>query len=139
MRGSMAAGPTGRPAPTTRTTNLTIWGTGQPVPMFDPEYRPGDNLFTNSTVGFDVNTGKMKWYFQYTPGDFLDYDEVGIQQLVDTKINGEDRKIRRALQPQRLLLHAGPYQWSVICSRSNMPEGQLDGRHRSEDRQAGRV
>ena len=75
------------------TTNLTIWGTGQPVPMFDPEYRPGDNLFTNSTVGFDVNTGKMKWYFQYTPGDFLDYDEVGINQLIDTKINGEDRKI----------------------------------------------
>ncbi len=49
-------------------TKVTIWGTGQPVPMFDPEYRPGDNLFTNSTVAFDVNTGKMKWYFQYTPG-----------------------------------------------------------------------
>jgi alcohol dehydrogenase (cytochrome c) len=74
-------------------TKLTIWGTGQPVPMFDPEYRPGDNLFTNSTVGFDVDTGKMKWYFQYTPGDFLDYDEVGINQLIDAKINGEDRKI----------------------------------------------
>jgi len=75
------------------TTKLTIWGTGQPVPMFDPEYRPGDNLFTNSTVAFDINTGKMKWYFQYTPGDFLDYDEVGINQLIDTKVNGEDRKI----------------------------------------------
>jgi alcohol dehydrogenase (cytochrome c) len=74
-------------------TKLTIWGTGQPVPMFDPEYRPGDNLFTNSTVGFDINTGKMKWYFQYTPGDFLDYDEIGIQQLIDTKVGGEDRKI----------------------------------------------
>jgi alcohol dehydrogenase (cytochrome c) len=74
-------------------TKLTIWGTGQPVPMFDPEYRPGDNLFTNSTVGFDVATGKMKWYFQYTPGDFLDYDEVGINQLIDTKIEGENRKI----------------------------------------------
>jgi len=74
-------------------TKLTIWGTGQPVPMFDPEYRPGDNLFTNSTVGFDVASGKMKWYFQYTPGDFLDYDEVGINQLIDTKLNGEDRKI----------------------------------------------
>ncbi len=35
----------------------------------------------------------MKWYFQYTPGDFLDYDEVGISQLIDTKVNGEDRKI----------------------------------------------
>jgi alcohol dehydrogenase (cytochrome c) len=74
-------------------TKLTIWGTGQPVPMFDPEYRPGDNLFTNSTVAFDLATGKMKWYFQYTPGDFLDYDEIGIQTLVDTKVNGEDRKL----------------------------------------------
>jgi len=74
-------------------TKLTIWGTGQPVPMFDPEYRPGDNLFTNSTIGFDVDTGKMKWYFQYTPGDFLDYDEVGINQLIDTKVNGDNRKI----------------------------------------------
>ena len=74
-------------------TKLTYWGTGQPVPMFDPEYRPGDNLFTNSTVAFDIETGKMKWYFQYTPGDFLDYDEIGIQQLVDTKVNGEDRKV----------------------------------------------
>jgi alcohol dehydrogenase (cytochrome c) len=72
---------------------LTIWGTGQPTPMFDPEYRPGDNLFTNSTLGLDVDTGKMKWYFQYTPGDFLDYDEIGINQLIDTKVNGEDRKI----------------------------------------------
>src|SRR5262252_5628162 len=74
-------------------TKLTIWGTGQPTPMFDPEYRPGDNLFTNSTLALDVDTGKMKWYFQYTPGDFLDFDEVGINQLVDTKINGEDRNI----------------------------------------------
>jgi alcohol dehydrogenase (cytochrome c) len=72
---------------------LTYWGTGQPVPMFDPEYRPGDNLYTNSTIGFDINTGKMKWYFQYTPGDFLDYDEIGISQLIDTKVNGENRKI----------------------------------------------
>jgi alcohol dehydrogenase (cytochrome c) len=74
-------------------TNLTIWGTGQPVPMFDPEYRPGDNLFTNSSLGLDLNTGKIKWFFQYTPGDFLDYDEIGIQTLIDTKVNGEDRKV----------------------------------------------
>src|SRR5215467_6339508 len=74
-------------------TKLTIWGTGQPTPMFDPEYRPGDNLFTNSTLALDTGTGKMTWYFQYTPGDFLDFDEVGIHQLVDTKINGEDRNI----------------------------------------------
>jgi alcohol dehydrogenase (cytochrome c) len=74
-------------------TKLTIWGTGQPVPMFDPEYRPGDNLFTNSTVAFDVATGKMKWYFQYTPGDFMDFDEIGMNQLIDTNVEGENRKV----------------------------------------------
>ncbi len=74
-------------------TNLTIWGTGNPVPMFDPEYRPGDNLFTNSTVAYDVDSGAMRWYFQYTPGDFLDFDEVGVNLLVDADVDGEARKL----------------------------------------------
>ena len=74
-------------------TNTTYWGTGNPVPMYDPEYRPGDNLYTNSTLALDVDTGTLKWYFQYTPGDYMDYDEVGPQLLIDTKVNGEDRKV----------------------------------------------
>ena len=74
-------------------TNTTYWGTGNPVPMYDPEYRPGDNLFTNSTLALDVETGTLKWHFQYTPGDYMDYDEVGPQLLIDTKVNGEDRKV----------------------------------------------
>jgi len=75
------------------TSNTVYWGTGNPVPMFDPEYRPGDNLYSNSSVALDFDTGKLKWYHQYTPGDYMDYDEVGVQLLVDTKINGEDRKV----------------------------------------------
>jgi len=74
-------------------TNLTLWGSGQPVPMYDPEYRPGDNLYTNSTLALDVDTGKIEWYFQYTPGDFLDYDEVGTRQIINAKVEGEDRKL----------------------------------------------
>ena len=73
-------------------SNLTFWGTGNPVPMFDPEYRPGDNLYTNSTVALDADTGELKWYFQYTPGDYMDFDEVGIQLLADVEIDGEMRK-----------------------------------------------
>src|SRR5690606_7274336 len=42
---------------------ITIWGTANPVPMFDPEFRPGDNLFTNSAIAFDIDSGAMKWYF----------------------------------------------------------------------------
>lgn len=74
-------------------TNTVYWGTGNPVPMYDPEYRPGDNLYTNSSLAIDADTGKMKWYFQYTPGDYMDYDEIGPQLLMDVKINGEDRKV----------------------------------------------
>jgi len=74
-------------------SNTTIWGTGNPVPMFDPEFRPGDNLYTNSSIAVDMETGKLKWHFQYTPGDYMDYDEVGTQLLLDTKVNGEDRKV----------------------------------------------
>jgi len=74
-------------------SNTLYWGTGNPVPMYDPEYRPGDNLYTNSTLALDADSGKLKWYFQYTPGDYMDYDEVGPQLLVNTKVNGEDRKV----------------------------------------------
>ncbi|MBM1218659.1 PQQ-binding-like beta-propeller repeat protein [Ponticoccus sp. SC2-23] len=74
-------------------SNLVFWGTGNPVPMYDPEYRPGDNLYTNSTVALDADTGELAWYFQYTPGDYMDYDEVGPALLVETNIDGEDRKV----------------------------------------------
>ncbi|MDR3475039.1 MAG: PQQ-binding-like beta-propeller repeat protein [Devosia sp.] len=88
--GGAAAWVTGSYDPATKTL---YWGTGNPVPMFDPTYRPGDNLYSNSTVALDAETGKLKWYFQYTPGDYHDYDEVGSQQLVNVKINGEERKV----------------------------------------------
>lgn len=74
-------------------TNTLYWGTGNPVPMYDPEYRPGDNLYTNSSIALDADTGALKWHFQYTPGDYMDYDEVGVQLLVDTQIDGQDRKV----------------------------------------------
>lgn len=74
-------------------SNLVFWGTGNPVPMYDPEYRPGDNLYTNSTVALNADTGELEWHFQYTPGDYMDYDEVGPALLVDTTINGEERQV----------------------------------------------
>ena len=74
-------------------SNLVFWGTGNPVPMYDPEYRPGDNLYTNSTVALNVETGELEWYFQYTPGDYMDYDEVGPALLMNVTIDGEERKV----------------------------------------------
>jgi len=74
-------------------TKLTIWGTGNPVPDYDPMSRPGDNLYTNSAVALDINTGKLAWHFQYTPNDSWDYDEVSIHMLHDVAVNGENRKV----------------------------------------------
>ncbi len=74
-------------------TNQTIWGTGNPVPMFDPTYRPGDNLYTNSAVSYDPDTGNMNWYFQFTPGDMWDFDEVGTHILIDGTVAGQPRKL----------------------------------------------
>jgi alcohol dehydrogenase (cytochrome c) len=73
--------------------NVTYWGTGNPVPMYDPEFRPGDNLYTNSSIALNADTGELEWYHQYTPGDYMDYDEVGVQLLMDKEINGETRKV----------------------------------------------
>ena len=73
--------------------NLYIFGTGNPYPIYDPEFRPGDNLYTNSAVALDVATGKLAWHFQYTPNDSWDYDEVGVHMLYDTVIDGRERKV----------------------------------------------
>ena len=74
-------------------TNQTLWGVGNPVPQLDARVRPGDNLFTNSVTSWDPDSGKMVWYFQYTPGDMWDYDEVGTHILFERVIDGERRKL----------------------------------------------
>ena len=72
---------------------ITVWGGAQPVPMFDPEFRPGDNLYSNSAVAMDIDTGEIKWYFQYTPNESWDYDENGVHLFIDAPYKGEERKM----------------------------------------------
>ena len=55
-------------------TNLLYWGTGNPAPDFDGEVRPGDNLYTDSVVAIDVDSGEKQWHYQCTPHDLWDYD-----------------------------------------------------------------
>ena len=74
-------------------TNQILWGTGNPVPWSDPFYRPGDNLFTESLISWNPDTGKMNWYHQYLPGDMWDYDEEGSNILIDGVVEGQPRKI----------------------------------------------
>ena len=74
-------------------TNLLYVGTANPVFMFDPQSRPGDNLYTNSIIALDADTGELKWHFQTIPNESWDYDSVAITQLYDATINGEQRKL----------------------------------------------
>ncbi|MCW5619544.1 MAG: PQQ-dependent dehydrogenase, methanol/ethanol family [Burkholderiales bacterium] len=69
--------------------NLIIWGTANPGPDWDSAYRPGDNLWTDSTIALNADTGKIAWGFQHTPNDPYDYDSVGENTFVDTNINGK--------------------------------------------------
>jgi alcohol dehydrogenase (cytochrome c) len=91
-------------------TNQTFWGTGNPVPMFDPFYRPGDNLYTNSVISWDPENGKMNWFFQFTPGDMWDYDEIGTHILVDGNIAG---------QPRKLITHSARNGFLYTMERAN--------------------
>src|SRR5229473_1916096 len=64
-------------------TDTIIWGVGNPGPDWDNQYRPGDNLYTDSSLALDANTGKIKWHYQHTPNDPYDYDSVAENVLVD--------------------------------------------------------
>ena len=64
-------------------TNLTFWGIGNPGPDFNPEQRPGDNLYSDCVVALNADTGELEWYFQFTPNDDYDYDSVQVPVLID--------------------------------------------------------
>jgi alcohol dehydrogenase (cytochrome c) len=72
-------------------TNLTFWGTGNGGPWMGDQ-RPGDNLFTSSTIAIDAASGRIKGHFQYHPNDSWDWDEVSPPILVDYTRNGRSIK-----------------------------------------------
>ncbi|WP_263418355.1 acido-empty-quinoprotein group A [Terriglobus albidus] len=75
-------------------TNLYILGTGNPTPSWQTGLRgDGDNLYTCSLVGLDVDTGKMKWYYSTSPHDTHDYDSAQVPVLVDGTFKGHQRKL----------------------------------------------
>ena len=69
--------------------DLVYWGIGNPGPDFFREQRPGDNLYSNSVVALDPDTGELRWHFQFTPADPYDYDAVQIPVLADIERGGQ--------------------------------------------------
>jgi alcohol dehydrogenase (cytochrome c) len=78
-------------------TDTIFWPTGNPSPDYDGSVRAGDNLWTCSILAIDPKSGKLKWFFQYTPHDTHDWDATETPVLIDAEINGRMR---------RLLIHA---------------------------------
>ena len=90
--------------------NTIYWGTSNPSPDFDGSVRPGDNLYTNCVLALDPDTGKLKWYFQFTPHDLYDYDATETPVLVDAMYQGRERK---------LLIEANRNGFLYILDRTN--------------------
>jgi alcohol dehydrogenase (cytochrome c) len=73
--------------------NTLYWGTSNPAPDFDGGPRPGDDLYTDCVLALDPDTGKLKWYFQFTPHDLFDFDAVETPVLLDAPYQGQPRKL----------------------------------------------
>jgi alcohol dehydrogenase (cytochrome c) len=73
--------------------NLLYWGTGNPGPDFIGDVRLGDNLYSESLLALDPDTGELKWYFQFLPHDIHDYDSTQVPVLLDREFQGEHRKL----------------------------------------------
>jgi len=76
-----------------RELNLTYWGIGNPGPDWNGDVRQGDNLYSDSVVALDADTGQLKWHFQFTPHDVFDYDSVQVPVLADMPWQGTMKKV----------------------------------------------
>ena len=90
--------------------HLVYWPTGNPFPDTDGSERAGDNLYTNCIVALDPETGKLRWYFQFTPHDLHDWDSVQPAVLADAVWKG---------RPRKLLLHADRNGFFYVLDRTN--------------------
>jgi PQQ-dependent dehydrogenase (methanol/ethanol family) len=88
--------------------HLLYWPTGNPCPDYNGDERKGDNLYTASVLALDPATGKLKWYYQFTPHDLHDWDATETPVLVDASFRGE---------PRKLLLHGNRNGFFYVLDR----------------------
>jgi PQQ-dependent dehydrogenase (methanol/ethanol family) len=75
-----------------RALNLIYYGTGNPGP-WNPEQRPGDNKWTSGIFARDVDTGRARWFYQFSPHDTFDYDGINENVLAEIEVSGAPRKV----------------------------------------------
>ncbi len=69
------------------------WAQDDPSPDYDGSVRPGDDLYTSCVLALDPDTGKLKWYYQFTPHNMYDYDSEQTLVLVNANFKGQPRKL----------------------------------------------
>jgi alcohol dehydrogenase (cytochrome c) len=74
-------------------TDLIYWPTGNPCPDFNGDERKGDNLYSSSVLALEPQTGKLRWYYQFSPHDLHDWDATETPMLIDTEYRGRARKL----------------------------------------------
>ena len=90
--------------------NLIYLGTGNPQPVLAGKGRTGANLFTESIVALNPDTGKLVWYFQPSPHDTHDWDATQTTVLFDGEIDG---------RPRKLLAQGGRNGYFFVLDRTN--------------------
>jgi len=98
--------------------NLTYWGIGNPGPDWNGDTRDGDNLYTDSVVALDADTGQLRWHYQFTPHDQMDYDAVQVPVLAEMRWPDQDGRKR----PRKVMLWANRNGFFYVLDRAT---GQL--------------
>ncbi len=74
-------------------TDLLYWTTGNPCPDYNGDERRGDNLYSSSVLALEPQTGKLRWFYQFTPHDLHDWDASQTPLLLDATFRGRPRKL----------------------------------------------
>jgi alcohol dehydrogenase (cytochrome c) len=88
--------------------DTVYWPTGNPSKEYNGDHRKGDNLYSDSILALDRRTGRLKWYYQFTPHDLWDWDATETSVLVDAAWNG---------QPRQLMFHANRNGFFYVFDR----------------------
>ncbi len=74
-------------------TSTLYLASGNPSPAYYDDDRPGKNLYTNAAIALDAHTGKLKWYRQFTPEDFHDWDLNHASPIITINESGQERQL----------------------------------------------
>ena len=88
--------------------DIVYWPTGNPSKEYNGDHRKGDNLYSDSILALDRKTGRLEWYYQFTPHDLWDWDATQTSVLVDADWQG---------QPRKLMLHASRNGFFYVFDR----------------------